>query len=77
MIKHRALPRYFLPGNIRRMKYVCSTCGKMLSVDRDLDEDRMVENAIAKHRFDECPGDFPSENVLTLPIKGSAQHSLP
>jgi hypothetical protein len=49
----------------------------MLSVDRDIDEDRTVEMAISKHRFGECPGDFPSENVAALPFKESVHQAQP
>lgn len=40
------------------MKYVCSACGTMLTVDRDIDDDRTVDAAIAKHRVTACPGKF-------------------
>lgn len=67
----------FLPSNIKRgMKYVCSTCGAMLSVDRDLDDDRTVDSVISRHRFGECPGDFPSESSgLNPTLKGSGQQA--
>jgi len=58
------------------MKYVCSTCGAMLPVDRDLDDDRTVESVISRHRFGECPGDFPLDGVpLSSPLKGSGHHA--
>lgn len=46
------------------MKYVCSTCGMMLSVDRDIDEDRTVDAAIAKHQRTACPGKFSEASEM-------------
>jgi|GEM_PF-4976872 len=40
------------------MKYVCDMCGSMLSVDRDLDDDRIVSTAIDDHRTRVCAGQF-------------------
>jgi len=58
------------------MKYVCSTCGEMLPVDRDLDDDRTVDSVISRHRYVECPGDFPSESTSYNPVlKGSGQQA--
>ena len=43
------------------MKYVCTQCGEQLRVDRDIDEDDVVQRAIAGHRAADCPGVFPEE----------------
>ena len=40
------------------MKYVCTECGKMLSVDRDVDEDRTFDFELYRHRKMECPRAF-------------------
>ena len=40
------------------MKYVCTYCGKMLPVDRDLDDDRLFEEIVGKHERTECPNEF-------------------
>ena len=42
----------------KRVKYVCTYCGKMLPVDRDIDEDRTFEYVVAKHDQTECPHEF-------------------
>lgn len=40
------------------MKYICTYCGKMLPVDRDIDEDRTFDYIVMKHNQAECPHDF-------------------
>ena len=45
------------------MKYVCIQCGRMLRVDRDLDDDRTFEYIVALHNETECPHAFlPNED---------------
>ncbi len=53
------------------MKYVCSLCGTMLRVDKDLDDDRAVEAGIAHHRAHSCPGQF--DEAVETPWKFSYQ----
>lgn len=40
------------------MKYVCTYCGKMLPIDRDLDDDRTFERVLEKHNRIDCPHEF-------------------
>lgn len=42
------------------MKYVCTQCGRMLPVDRDLDDDRTFDYVVARHCEVECPHAFVS-----------------
>ncbi len=57
------------------MKYVCSMCGTQLRVDKDLDEDRVVEAVISEHRVKTCAGRF--EDALTSFSWRSAAKSPP
>ncbi|GAC1614064.1 MAG: hypothetical protein NVS9B12_15030 [Vulcanimicrobiaceae bacterium] len=40
------------------MKYVCDRCGRMLRVDRDIDDDRVFEGALRTHIALDCPDQF-------------------
>jgi len=53
------------------MKYVCSTCGSILSIDRDVDDDRTFESLLERHRRMECSGYFPEDSTWTERQYGS------
>jgi DNA-directed RNA polymerase subunit RPC12/RpoP len=52
-----------------RMKYVCIQCGRILPVDRDLDDDRTFESVLARHDAVECPHAFLSGEETWLQLK--------
>ncbi len=56
------------------MKYVCYPCGIMLRVDKDIDDDRSVEAAIAHHRAYTCPGKF--DEAVETPWRYSYKYRL-
>ena len=47
------------------MKHVCTSCGAMLPIDRDLDDDRTVEYVVRRHDRTECPHGFEPETAPT------------
>ncbi len=46
------------------MKYVCQQCGRQLSVDRDIDDDRTFDYVVGLHQQRDCPGTFAAEDIV-------------
>ena len=47
------------------MKYVCTYCGKILPIDRDIDDDRTFEDVVDRHMKSDCPRKFLSSEDVT------------